>query len=712
MWKGFKMNIRQIYILKYLLKHSKSYITYFKVKFNVSERTVRNDLESIQIFLKNKYQKDRLVITNVDVNLKLFESEKDEIEDLLNQQDYYQMKMNPYERQMIIIFDLLSMDTKVRIQDLMDKYYVSRTTINNDLIEIKQWCKKRNVPLSCIKGQGIYVNINENKRRKYLIELIKYFSNNEYQQDVIYTELFNDLDLEGIKQIIFQNESKYNHWLSDMSFDSLVIHIALSIKRYAGNNKSEINEFKNIPNIESKLYKMAEDIIQSINNIYDLKLPNYEIVYIAIHLSGQPNSSLEEMKNIDSLIELFALQMISVVSDQLECDLKNDKRLYWSLIQHLQASRVRFLNSFKIVNPLKVELLTTYPAIYQILSDFIRNKKNSGFILDNEDEISYILLYFAAAVDRKKRKKSKNIMLVRPNVIIVCATGLGTSELVSSRLINNLNINILQCVGLYNLESALRKSSVDLVISTIPIQIEIPHIQVSPMIDQVDILNIKRIMLELGFTPWSTPGIFEECFSKIMVQYYSDMNNETLIGELNNLYEQINQSVLHDNTEIGEFKLLSELLTDETILLDCNANDWQDGIRQSGFLLVENGYITNDYIEECIKSVIEFGPYIVITKHVALSHASNNKGVIKTGLSLVRLVNPVEFGNENNDPVRFIFTLATVNASEHLIALSDLSEFLGECDFIELLNQMLDKRELLRYISENETKREVECNEK
>ena len=100
--------------------------------------------------------------------------------------------------------------------------------------------------------------------------------------------------------------------------------------------------------------------------------------------------------------------------------------------------------------------------------------------------------------------------------------------------------------------------------------------------------------------------------------------------------------------------------------LDAECQDWQACIWESGKLLVEKGDITEEYIKAVIDNVNEVGPYIVITKGVALPHATNKIGVIRTSMSFVRLKTPVNFGNKSNDPVKYIFMLATTDATPHL----------------------------------------------
>ena len=156
--------------------------------------------------------------------------------------------------------------------------------------------------------------------------------------------------------------------------------------------------------------------------------------------------------------------------------------------------------------------------------------------------------------------------------------------------------------------------------------------------------------------------------------------------------------------EGGGVLMLSEVLKREYISLDVECKDWIDAIKASGEVLKNNGIIENDYITDAIKNVQDLGPYIVITKGVAIPHANNNLGVNKTAISLVTLKTPVNFSNSENDPVKYVFMLATKDSNSHLLALADLVNLLEDKDFFKCIDDSTDGVEIINYIKENETK--------
>ena len=115
-----------------------------------------------------------------------------------------------------------------------------------------------------------------------------------------------------------------------------------------------------------------------------------------------------------------------------------------------------------------------------------------------------------------------------------------------------------------------------------------------------------------------------------------------------------------------------------SIQAKASANDWRAALRLAGELLVTSGCVLPDYTEQMIQAVEELGPYIVIAPGIALAHARPSELVLKTGLSLVTLVEPIEFGNAANDPVSLVFALSAVDHDSHIDVLKLFANLMSD----------------------------------
>lgn len=145
--------------------------------------------------------------------------------------------------------------------------------------------------------------------------------------------------------------------------------------------------------------------------------------------------------------------------------------------------------------------------------------------------------------------------------------------------------------------------------------------------------------------------------------------------------------------------MLNELLTTDTIKLNVECSDWINAIKVGTGLLLDKNYIEQEYGNAILDNFRRFGPYMVVAPGIVLSHARPEDGVKKLSMSLVTLNPPVRFGNDMNDPVRLIITLAASDNNSHLKALAQLVELLMNTEDLECIFNADDKEEVVQIIN-------------
>ncbi|MBN1317816.1 MAG: PTS sugar transporter subunit IIA [Anaerolineales bacterium] len=106
------------------------------------------------------------------------------------------------------------------------------------------------------------------------------------------------------------------------------------------------------------------------------------------------------------------------------------------------------------------------------------------------------------------------------------------------------------------------------------------------------------------------------------------------------------------------------------------AKDWCEAIEKAGNLLVNSGAVEERYVDGMIRTVRELGPYIVVAPGVAMPHARPDDGVMRTSVCLLSLAEPVEFGNQENDPVKIVIGLAATDHDAHIDLIVQLASVL------------------------------------
>lgn len=125
---------------------------------------------------------------------------------------------------------------------------------------------------------------------------------------------------------------------------------------------------------------------------------------------------------------------------------------------------------------------------------------------------------------------------------------------------------------------------------------------------------------------------------------------------------------------------LTELLSEECIALDVPAATWEEAVLAAGGLLEQAGVAGPAYTGSMIDNVEANGPYIVVAPGFAFAHARPSPAVHRTGMSWVRLAEPVAFGHKTNDPVDLVVALAATDDRAHATAMAELAKIVGSPD--------------------------------
>ena len=140
--------------------------------------------------------------------------------------------------------------------------------------------------------------------------------------------------------------------------------------------------------------------------------------------------------------------------------------------------------------------------------------------------------------------------------------------------------------------------------------------------------------------------------------------------------------------------MLEKILEGNIQIMDSIA-DWKESIRIAGKSLLEKNIITENYIKAMIESIEKIGFYVILRENLAMPHARPEEGTLGTGVSLLKLNEPVYYGESK---VQLVFVLATKDANSHLETLMQLMGLFQDDESIENLIKAQNYDEILEII--------------
>lgn len=674
---------RSLYILKLIINNPDITIKEIELKTNLSRRQVDYSIENINHWLTtNNYNE---IEKQFGGKLYLKNNVKAIIKDLLKGNVEY--IFDEEERQKIIFFYLYLHYEEISLPHLMDILKVSRGTINDDLKKLNNSLKPLSVSVKYSRENGYQFIGKEadvlHAMMNYIVEIISYEEAFYIIQVVIKNK---DLKLlYDFRRRLNQELANNELFISDNNLN--IISYIYVFYHLRGNeillkNKEKLS-LKLVDVIE---YKVSEATLRPTKQI-----EKNDVEFLTSLLLSYSTKKVNNHSDEDLVIDNLIISILERLKKSYAIVLKDKEIIFEQLRAHVRPAIFRMYFNFPMVNPLKDEIISKYSHIYTIIEELFQVSNIEMMDSMSADDIAYLTIHFATFISDTKNTEGAKI-----KGAIVCPSGIGISVLLRKELSDLFpEINFIENVSTGELDQLV--DEVDVVFSTVLVETDKPLYLVNPVMNNIEKINLVK-NFNKRFTNLSTvEDVSIENLIDTIEKYTDIVDKEGLIKELSYLLSHKN----HIEVRM-EQPMLSEITSQDFIQLNVEAKDWKEAISKSARVMVENGKITDDYIQAMIKNTEENGPYIVITEHVALPHARPEDGALETAIGITTLKNPVVFGHELNDPVKYIFCLSTVDNNSHLRALAELVELLDDEKFYEVLGQADTSTEIIEYIAEKE----------
>lgn len=495
------LNSRMSKILQELMAE-KEIITssYLASVIQVTSRTIRNDIKELNhLLVKNGAEIKsvrgtgyELIVTD-DLHFKNFlaaESKRLMPGDGI-------IPSYPEDRVRFLIKRLLLAEEYIKLEELADEIFISKSTIQNDLRDVKEILSAYGISLDKRPNYGIKLKGDEVKFRFCMSEHICPRSDSDIELINSHLSILPKQDLETIRTIILEKIRKRNITLSDIGLNNLIIHIAIACSRIR--NGKYVNFYPNeLKEIKSQVeYSVATKIVQVISTRLQVTFPDPEIAYVAVHLLGTrliAHLNIND-KEIEALLDKeiydLSIHILESIEQELKLGIKKDRELLVSLCLHLKPAINRFRYGMNLRNPMIEAIKANYPAAFQagIIAGIVI-KDELGLDI-HEHEIAYIAIHIGAAIER-----AKSIQAVK-RCIIVCASGAGSARLLYYKLLSKFGsrLEIIGTTEYYKLKD-ISFDSIDFIVSTIPIPdtLSVPILQVNTILGGNDFVKIEDML--------------------------------------------------------------------------------------------------------------------------------------------------------------------------------------------------------------------------
>jgi len=558
-------------------------------KVKVSTKTIYSDVAIIKDYV-SKFNVDLIKKPRIGIYIKGSDG------DLLKILTGIEFKKdNEYldnkTRRELVFSQLLNSDDFITVQELSDKYYVNRQIIIEDIDDIELRLKSIGLSLQRTSGKGIKLNIDEDSRRKILTQVVsRQIFNAVPSINERNLKIINDNKLSIPKDLITAVDDILNDFtknqnmvLNDYEYQSLLVHLLIAVERI------KLGKFvKNEHWGYSKMYLTESKILaKKLENALNIKFPEQEIYYIQLHLVAagkKRTNNISAKLNTNDLLQKYLN------------DFGYDDQLYEGLLLHINSSLNRWKLGVSITNPYKDSIIQKYSYAFEAAINLKKLYEREYNTKINDDETAYLALHFEAYLERKRA--NNNVI----QAVIVCSTGLGTSQLLAARIKNDFSRVRIKKILSYDEYLKFNSKDVDLIISTIELpENKLPIIYVSPVVSTEELKN------------------------------------------------KIKMAITDNNSQTSDYSLFNSLISRKNIIIE-ETDSWQKAISILGKLLENTGVLRAGSVESAIRrEKLSFTSF----KNISTPHA-NPKFVRKTQIGVLKLKNPIVWGDQKVSLVFFI----------------------------------------------------------
>ncbi|GGP07469.1 BglG family transcription antiterminator [Oceanobacillus neutriphilus] len=408
-------NRRELLILNELLSLKYKTAAQLALTADASVRTIKSDIKN----LRNKLDKEGIKIDSTENKGYKLYFETAEVKTNLykylshiNINRLHLNKRNNYERIFYIIRRLLVNVGYIKLDDLAEEMFVSRSTLNVDMPEVKRILNSYQLSLISKANYGITIKGYELNKRTCIEEY--FFQNNfsaeNHNDPDIRFENYNRAFIPEIESVLKEVCDSFNVILSDFSLQNIAVYVLISIIRNKQNHPIDLHadNTKELNQDNSHVGKASQQFLEILNSKFNAELSDNEMLYISMHIETkqilQSKNMIKEANwpKIDQALEAVYFE----IKNNFDIDLSNDFILKKYLALHVYQMLRRVRSGMVLRNPIVHENLQKYIFAAKVTISAVKVMEDYFNIKINLNEFGYLMLYFNVAL-RNLNKKSK-----------------------------------------------------------------------------------------------------------------------------------------------------------------------------------------------------------------------------------------------------------------------------------------------------------------
>lgn len=471
------MNQRQEKIIT-LLDESKRWITGKELSrlMNVSDRTIRSDIEAI-----NRFYTKPLIESNLRSGYRM---NQDVLGTLPIKQSTV-IPQTPQERCFYLIQELLFEKREINRLDLQDQVFISGYSIDNDVKRIKKLLEPyEDLRLVCSRNYIRMEGSEKSKRRLYKDLLAQEIQGNFLNLNTL-SGMFLDFDLLKVKEVLEGVLNRNGYHVRRLDMPLLMINVGIAVERMR--QKSYIERCGRSREVrERREYQIAREFFDEAAPLLGIEVVENEIEGMALTLMGKKAAVLLGEGAVTAVgavkVEALVTEILDTIRREFEIDFTGDMDLRAGLSRHLQVLTESVNENVAVSNIYLQELKRKYSLVFELavrVGQLLEERL--GMVL-SESELGVLALHLGAAYERIHAPHRYRAVIIYP-----------ADQALSAQCVKKVEnlfferMDVVDCVSYFE-EKAILELQPDLILTTLQLKhsLNIPTVQISLFLNMRD----------------------------------------------------------------------------------------------------------------------------------------------------------------------------------------------------------------------------------
>lgn len=406
------------------------------------------------------------------------------------------------ERRQQLLIALFAAEGPVKTYALARDLDISEHTLAGDLEVVEEWLQPYGVALCRRPGVGIWLDAAPEKLRRAAGALLRLhlpeqdwqtFLQGQPLPDAPLTALLDPAVSKKVWDILQAFEQEQQLSFTDAGFLSLAVHITLTVQQLQKGVRDSVALACPADSDQAAL------LAARLSDAFGLEFSRTEVGYLALYLEAyRTQASPDGPDSRELYLRYLASVLIRGVEQKMGVSLSQYPSLGDDLCAHLRPMMHRLEQGTHTENPQLALIKEQYPRLWQATRAACDQAQQQLALPSIPDaEAGFLAMHFGAVLEQDALAR------MRLNVVVVCPYGMASSRFLSSQLMRDFPVFHIRSSGSVRaLEPAqLREQGVDLVISTVPIQLDYPHVCVNSILQEQDRAVLRAAIQRLQNAP-------------------------------------------------------------------------------------------------------------------------------------------------------------------------------------------------------------------